>query len=248
MPVNTIPRETKTGTTICGIIFKDGVILGADTRATDGSIVADKVCQKIHIVAKNMYCCGAGTAADADYVTKMVSSDIELHRLVANIEKAPVVMAMTLLKRYLFKYKGNVGAALILGGYDDGGPKLFAINPHGSTDCSPYQALGSGSLAAMAVLESRYRDNMELDEAKKLVRDAITAGVFNDLGSGSNIDLCVITKDYVSYLRPYEVANARGVRQGNYRLPKGSTAVLKAKRFPIEVESTTVESEEPMEE
>jgi 20S proteasome subunit beta 2 len=44
----------KTGTTIVGIIYKDGVILGADTRATEGSIVADKQSEKIHYLAKNM--------------------------------------------------------------------------------------------------------------------------------------------------------------------------------------------------
>ena len=46
----------------------------------------------------------------------------------------------------------------------------------------------------------------------KLVRDAIAAGIFNDLGSGSNIDLCVITKDKTEYIRPHEVANAKGIK------------------------------------
>jgi 20S proteasome subunit beta 2 len=50
----TAPIATKTGTTIAGIIFKDGVILGADTRATDGNIVAEKNCQKIHFIAPNI--------------------------------------------------------------------------------------------------------------------------------------------------------------------------------------------------
>lgn len=48
------PKAIKTGTTIVGIIYKDGVILGADTRATEGPIVADKNCEKIHFLAKNM--------------------------------------------------------------------------------------------------------------------------------------------------------------------------------------------------
>lgn len=48
------PRAIKTGTTIVGITYKDGVILGADTRATEGPIVADKNCEKIHFLAKNM--------------------------------------------------------------------------------------------------------------------------------------------------------------------------------------------------
>ena len=63
------PGATKTGTTIVGLIYKDGVVLGADTRATNGSTVADKNCEKIHYIAPNIYCCGAGTAADTENVT-----------------------------------------------------------------------------------------------------------------------------------------------------------------------------------
>lgn len=48
------PKYVKTGTTIVGVIFKDGVVLGADTRATEGPIVADRNCEKIHYLAKNM--------------------------------------------------------------------------------------------------------------------------------------------------------------------------------------------------
>ena len=48
------PKMVKTGTTIAGFIFKDGVILGADTRATEGNIVADKNCQKLHYMAPNI--------------------------------------------------------------------------------------------------------------------------------------------------------------------------------------------------
>jgi 20S proteasome subunit beta 2 len=243
-----LPTPTKTGTTICGLIFKDGVILGADTRATNGSIVAAKNCSKIHYIAKNMYCCGAGTAADTEYVTRMVSSDIELHRLEADVDMMPFAMAKTIIKRYLFQYQGHVSAALVLGGFDKDGPHLTSIAPHGSTDSSLYVTMGSGSLAAMSVFESRYKPDMTEEEGKKVVRDAIAAGVFNDLGSGSNIDLCVIKKDKVDYIRPYEIANPRGVREGNYKYPIGTTAVLRTQRIPIEVVATTVQSEEPMEE
>jgi len=44
-------------------------MLAADTRATSGSIVADKNCEKIHIIAPNIMCCGAGTAADTEFTT-----------------------------------------------------------------------------------------------------------------------------------------------------------------------------------
>lgn len=156
-----VPRATSTGTTIVGLIYKDGVVLGADTRATEGPIVADKNCEKIHYISDHIRCCGAGTAADTEFVTKLISSNMQLHEL--NTRKRPrVVTAMTLLKQRLFQYQGYIGAALVLGGYDCTGPQLFTIAPHGSTDKLPYVTMGSGSLAAMSVFESRWRPDMEV--------------------------------------------------------------------------------------
>jgi 20S proteasome subunit beta 2 len=102
--------------------------------------------------------------------------------------------------------------------------------------------MGSGSLAAMAVFESRFKPNMELEEGKRLVRDAIAGGIFNDLGSGSNIDLCVISKDKVDYIRPYDEANVKGVRVGDYTYARGTTAVLETTVRKVEVVSETVKS------
>lgn len=223
------PKATKTGTTIAGITYKDGIILGADTRATSGSIVADKNCEKIHYIAPNIYCCGAGTAADTENVTSLISSQLELHRL-TTARPARVVAAMTLLKQYLFRYQGYIGAALVLGGVDVDGPCLYTIFPHGSTDKLPYVTMGSGSLAAMSMFEARWKNGMELDEAKTLVKDAITAGIFNDLGSGSNVDLCVITKDQAYILRNYMKPNERLPKELNYRFPSGTTSVKKETR------------------
>jgi 20S proteasome subunit beta 2 len=224
------PTATKTGTTIAGVVYKDGIVLGADTRATSGSIVADKNCEKIHYIAPNIYCCGAGTAADTENVTSLISSQLELHRL-TTARPARVVAAMTLLKQYLFRYQGYIGAALVLGGVDLDGPCLYTIFPHGSTDKLPYVTMGSGSLAAMSIFETKWRQDMDLDEAKSLVKDAILAGIFNDLGSGSNVDLCVITKDQEAYiLRNYLKPNERLPKELTYRFPSGTTSVKKETR------------------
>ena len=43
---------------------------------------------------------------------------------------------------------------------------------------------------------------MDEEGAKKLVRDAITAGIINDMGSGSNVDIAVIKPgDDITYFR-----------------------------------------------
>lgn len=226
-----MPKAMKTGTTICGVIFKDGVVLGADTRATEGPIVADKNCEKIHYMAPNIYCCGAGTSADTENTTAMVSSRLALHRLATN-KQSRVATALTMLKRFLFKYQGYVSAALVLGGVDIDGPQLYTVYPHGSTDKLPFVTMGSGSLAAMAIFEAEFKDDMTEEEAKRLVHKAISSGIYNDLGSGSNVDLCVIYKDRVKFLRGYDESNQRKFRR-TYDIPRGATTVLKESVYNI---------------
>lgn len=64
--------------------------------------------------------------------------------------------------------------------------------------------------------------------------------MFNDLGSGSNVDLCVIRKGSVDYLRPYDIANVKGERSISYRYKRGTTAVLSKTVHPIIIEEETV--------
>ncbi|KAM5530558.1 hypothetical protein V8D89_015793 [Ganoderma adspersum] len=230
-----LPKATSTGTTIVGCLFKDGIILGADTRATEGPIVADKNCEKIHYITDNIRCCGAGTAADTEFTTALISSNMELHALSTG-RKPRVVTAMTMLKQMLFRYQGHIGAALVLGGVDATGPQLFTIHPHGSTDKLPYVTMGSGSLAAMAIFEAKWRPNMERAEALDLVCAAISAGIFNDLGSGSNVDACVITASHTEMLRNFVKPNERAVKERSYQFRRGTTAFKKEEIRSLVVE------------
>ncbi|GAM20331.1 hypothetical protein SAMD00019534_035060, partial [Acytostelium subglobosum LB1] len=240
-----MPGFMKTGTTIVGVVYKDGVVLGADTRATEGPIVADKNCEKIHYIADNIYCCGAGTAADTENATGLISSKLKLHKLSTGKE-VRVVTALTMLKQMLFKYQGHVSAALILGGFDVTGPSLHTIYPHGSTDQLPFVTMGSGSLAAMAIMEANYKPDMTRQEAITLVADSIKSGIFNDLGSGSNVDVTVITKDGVEVMRGYEKPNERKYRSNPYIFRSGTTPVISHTIVPPLTSRVTVE-DVPME-
>ena len=71
--------------------------------------------------------------------------------------------------------------------------------------------MGSGSLNAMAMFESGYKDDMTREEAMALVTSAIRSGIMNDLGSGSNIDLCIINKEVHAGLRMMGGGGAGGV-------------------------------------
>ncbi|KAG7453428.1 proteasome subunit beta type-7-like [Solea senegalensis] len=229
------PKPMKTGTTIAGVVFKDGVILAADTRATSGEVVADKMCDKIHYIAPNIYCCGAGTAADTGKTTDLVASNLAIFSL--NSGRNPrVIMAVNILQDMLYRYRGQIGANLILGGVDCTGNHLYTVGPYGSVNTMPYLSMGSGDLAALGILEDGFKPNMELEEAKQLVRVAIHAGIMSDLGSGHNIDICVITRQGVDHNRPYQESEYKDNRKVNYRYRPGTTTILTEKVVPLKLE------------
>ena len=96
----------------------------------------------------------AGTAAQCDKTTATISSQLEMHRLNTG-RQVRVVAANRLVKQMLFRYQWHIGTYLIMGGVDATGAHLYEISAHGSRSKVPYCTMGSGTLAAMSVLESR---------------------------------------------------------------------------------------------
>jgi len=239
----------KTGTTIVGVLYNGGVILAADTRATGGQIVSDKYCQKLHQMSKKIYCAGAGTAADCDQVTRMIASQIALLELNSG-RSCRVATVTRILKQYLYRYQGYIGAALIIGGIDALGPHLYELHPRGNVTEAPYLTMGSGSLAGVAVLERDLKFDMDLESAKKLARNAVAAGILNDMGSGSQVNLAVLTSKGCEVFSPYELISKGSERNGVYGFAKGTTMVLKTEINHFEIEKEEVRSisaeEEPM--
>ncbi|GFH59003.1 hypothetical protein CTEN210_15479 [Chaetoceros tenuissimus] len=220
----------KTGTTIVGVQTKDGIILAADTRATEGSVVADTRCEKVHQLSRNVWCCGAGTSGDLDALTRKVRYNFLLKNMIRDsigndgfaqdqeedifqseeeidinqcLGDASISAICQFIRNVLTRGGGHIGANLVLAGVDafTKQPVLAAVHPHGSIDVVPFTALGSGGLAATGVLEATYTTDMTMEAGIQLVKDAVLAGIKNDLGSGSQVDMVIITADSVEYKR-----------------------------------------------
>ena len=84
----------------------------------------------------------------------MIKRQLELHRLNTH-SNSRVYTAAQMLSNHVFRYGGNVGTHLILGGVDVKGPQLIQVDNGGNVVASkPYLTMGSGCLAAMGVIES----------------------------------------------------------------------------------------------
>lgn len=67
-----------------------------------------------------------------------------------------------------------------------------------------------------------------------MVRRAIRKGIDHDMGSGSRVDLCVITKEGTEMIRSYEEAHKKGERTNKYNYAAGTTPVLRSVVKPVE--------------
>ncbi len=231
-------KTRSTGTTIAALLANNStvLILAADTRATDDSTVADKRCEKLHTLARNVWCAGAGTSADVEAMVRRVKFTFWKRGVVdgynvgignmgssgtragarstqlssSEDNDVPIASVMAIfhyLRTQLQKTRGALGVNLLVGGYEYGSQRAYlaAVHPHGSMDVVTYAALGSGGLAATGVLESRYPQvgcsECTAEEGIRVAVGAVKAGIENDLGSGSQVDVCVISADGVMYRR-----------------------------------------------
>jgi 20S proteasome subunit beta 1 len=69
---NLKPGEVSTGTTIMAIPTADGCVLGADSRVSTGTYVANRVSDKIAQLSEHIFACRSGSAADTQALTDYV--------------------------------------------------------------------------------------------------------------------------------------------------------------------------------
>lgn len=188
----------KTGTTTVGIVCKDGIVLAADKRTSAGYLIANKNTLKISKIADNAAITHAGLVSDAQLLTKIIRAQIRLEQMRRNkqlyIKEVANLLANLLYAniRRMSMVPGIVG--FLLGGKDNKGYYLYDLGIDGSiTEFKDYASTGSGSVFAFGVLESSYKEGINIEEGTKLVMKAINAAIQRDMASGGGIDIVTIT-------------------------------------------------------
>lgn len=192
----------KTGTTILGIVCKDGVVMAADRQATAGNIIVSKTTQKVVKINDYLVISGTGMVSDILRVGKVLPAELKLKELKSKL-RPTIKQAANLLGNIL--YNGirqpsviPMQAGFLLGGFnEDGSAELYTIEPAGSAiKVEDYDAnFGSGMPYVLGLLERQYKKDMTIKEGVELAKEAIKASTQRDVGSGFGIDIFTITKD-----------------------------------------------------
>jgi proteasome beta subunit len=183
-------------TTTIGIIYDGGVMLGSESRATEGYFIASKEAPKIYKITDKIGMTISGGVADCQQMVKNIRALTNIRRMEmgreVTVKSVAQLTSVALFQNRLAPFISE----MIVGGVDDTGPHLFILDPLGSLIPEErYTATGSGSVVAFGVLESEYKDRMSLDSATKLITAAITASRARDVASGGPLQIIAFTKD-----------------------------------------------------
>jgi proteasome beta subunit len=209
---NYLPPEVKHGTTTVAVSFSGGVVLAADNRASAGYMVASPKAKKLHKINKSVAMSIAGSVADAQYLIKLLRAEVNLYEL-GRAREMPARMIGNLLSNILYgQYRSFfpyfVGP--ILAGVDERGTHIFPMDIAGSMTHEPWASTGSGSPYAIGVLEAMWKENLDVEEAKKITLLALRSAVKKDIATGDGMDVFVITKDGITDMTRDEIKAVLG--------------------------------------
>ena len=137
--------STPTQTTIMAASFPGGVVLGADSRTSTGDYIANRVTDKLTPLARNVYICRSGSAADTQNLSRYVSWFLEQHEM--DLGTPPrVETAAKLAQQMAYQNKNVLQAGLIIAGWDSVEQgAIYAVPLGGTLVKTPFSIGGSGS-------------------------------------------------------------------------------------------------------
>jgi len=202
----------KTGTTILGIVCKDGVVMAGDRQTTAGNLVFNKRSEKVIQINDYLVVSWTGGVADSQRLRKLIAAELKLKELRSRSrptirQAAHLTSTITYSQVRQPSMIPNIVGSLVCGFNEDGTFELYTIEPAGGIiKVEDYDAnLGSGMPYVLGLLERQYKEGMNVKEGIELAKEAIKSSTQRDTGSGYGIDVFTITKDGIKKVVDQEI-------------------------------------------
>ncbi|WP_367996579.1 archaeal proteasome endopeptidase complex subunit alpha [Haloferax volcanii] len=190
-------EAVKRGTASIGVRTPEGVVLAADKRSRSPLMEPTSV-EKIHKADDHIGIASAGHVADARQLIDFARRQSQVNRL----RYGEPIGIETLTKEvtdHIQQYTQVGGArpfgvALLIGGVENGTPRLYETDPSGT----PYEwkavSIGADRGDHQEHLEENFRDDLTLDEGIELALEAI--GSTSDEGTAPDgVDVATVSAE-----------------------------------------------------
>ncbi len=216
----------KSGTTIVGVVCKDGVVMGADRQTTAGNLVMSKNTQKTVKINDYLVVSGTGNASDIEMQKKVISAELKLKELKSK-RRPSVKEAANLIGTITYRnirqptMIPSVVGTLVAGVNEDGSAELYTVEPAGTAmKVEDYDAnFGSGMPFVLGLLERSYSKDMSIEEGVEIVIESLKSSTQRDTGSGYGMDIFTFSKDGIKHKVAQQIApeykDSMGMKRSN---------------------------------
>ncbi len=218
------------GTTTLGFVFRDGVLLAVDSRASMGSYIGSGNVHKVLRISRYLLGTMAGGAADCSFWERQLALQCRIHELKEG-KRISVAAASKRLANMVYRYRNRgLSMGTMVAGWDEiSGPALYYVDDDGTRLNGNLFSVGSGSTYAYGILDNEYKYDMNIEQAVELGKRAIWHATHRDAYSGGMINVFVITSDgWKQYFR----GDMNELHYGQYAEEKAKEDAERAARPP----------------
>lgn len=192
-----------TGTSLVGIVCKEGVVMAGDKKSTaGGQIVIHKDKQKVAQINNYLVVSGTGIASDIEMFKKLIRAQLRIKEL-GDKRRPTIKEAANLIANIAYRNIRQPSmipftAGLMVGGLnEDGEAELYSVEPAGSASkVEDFDAnFSSGMPYILGMLEKNFKKDLTMEEGIEMAIDAIKASSQRDTASGHGVDVFTITKE-----------------------------------------------------
>ncbi|WP_411963667.1 archaeal proteasome endopeptidase complex subunit alpha [Haloferax sp. YSMS24] len=202
-------EAVKRGAPVVGVRTTDGVVL-VGQRSSPSPLMETESIEKIHKLDDHLGAASAGHVADARKLIDFARTTAQRERLRYGepIDVEVLTKAITDNIQESTQSGGTrpYGASLLIGGVENGTPRLFATDPSGTPQEWRAVAIGGMRNDIQDALEAGYTDDLTLDDGVSLALSALRTA--NDELTAEEVDVVKLSADGYSQLDKDAIADA----------------------------------------
>jgi proteasome alpha subunit len=170
-------KTVKQGTSVIGMVCKDGVLLIADKRVTDKLIVPESL-EKVYEVDEHIGASATGILSDGRILIERSQVVAQQHKVTFDepIDVLGIVKDICNLKQAYTQVGGArpFGVSILFAGVDKSGkPRLYLTDPTGIFSEFMATAIGEGDNEIKDILDKEYKESLNLEDGMKLAVRAL---------------------------------------------------------------------------
>ncbi|VDP99067.1 unnamed protein product [Trichobilharzia regenti] len=161
----------------------EATLVSSPRIASSLHALASGTTKKIIEIDKFLLGTMAGGAADCQFWERVLTKHCR------NKERISVAAASKLLANMIYNYKGmglSIGTTIV--GWDKNGPGVYYVDTDGNRTSGNLFSVGSGSPYAYGVLDTKYKYEMNDEEAYELAKRSIFHATHRDAASGGFVN------------------------------------------------------------